>query len=109
MSPLGLLSPIVAAAVAFNVSGTWALNLIDRDGTHRQEYCTFTQDDARLNGTCGEQIRNGSAASGEVDGMEVKWTVDGSTYTATLDQTRTFMRGRYTQNGGGVFTAMKTK
>jgi hypothetical protein len=101
---------VIVIAAAFDLSGTWALNLIDRDGTHRQGYCTFKQDGSRLSGTCGEQVKDGRAASGGIDDKDVTWTVDGgAAYTATLDQSGTFMRGRYTQNGGGVFTAMKTK
>ena len=36
------------APIAANVSGIWALNVVDQDGTHTQGYCTFKQDGETL-------------------------------------------------------------
>jgi len=69
--------------------------------------CTFKQDGEQLTGTCSE----GSAQlAGELKGQSVSWTMKEVTYTGTVNETGTSIKGRFTIAGkGGSFTAMKSK
>ena len=45
-----------------------------------------------------------------IAGGEVRWKVqDGPAYKAVLDEQGTFMRGAFTGDGDGIFTATKLK
>lgn len=96
--------------LAADVSGTWALNIVDKDATHRHETCVFVQSGTRLTGACGPERAEGTPLTGEIDGNEVRWHVErGPSYTAVLDNTLRFMRGTFQGTAEGLFTAMKTK
>jgi hypothetical protein len=99
---------MMRAVVVIVVTGTWAFNFVYKDGTHTQGYCTFRQEESRLTGACGPETTGGSALTGEIAGGEVRWQVqDGPAYKAVLDGQGTFMRGAFTGDGDGIFTATK--
>lgn len=101
---------VTRGLLAADVSGQWALNIVDKDATHRHGTCTFVQEGRRLTGTCGPENTQGSPLRGEINGNELRWEVDdGPSYTAVLDSTLTFMKGTFAARGEGIFTAMKTK
>jgi hypothetical protein len=95
--------------VVLVITGTWALNVVYKDGTHTQGYCTFRQEGTKLTGVCGSDPAGGSHLAGEITDRELTWQVeDGPAYNAVLDEHGTFMRGTFTVSGEGIFTAMKT-
>jgi hypothetical protein len=99
-----------ARLAAADISGQWALNIVDKDATHRHASCTFVQAGARLSGFCGPEKGEGVSLTGEIHDAEVSWEVEGGpSYRATLDQTQRFLRGTFSGDGEGLFTAMKTK
>jgi hypothetical protein len=99
-----------ALALVVIVAGTWAMNFVDKDGTHTQGYCTFTQDGPALAGVCGPTASGGSRLTGEITNNELTWQVEeGPSYKAVLDDHGTFMRGTFSRGSEGIFTAMKTR
>ena len=98
------------AAPPTNATGTWALNVVYKDGTHTQGYCRFNQDGTTLSGACGPDTAGGSRLTGKILNKEISWQVDdGPAYKAVLDESGTFMRGTFSLSGEGIFTAMKTQ
>ncbi|MCM3879666.1 MAG: hypothetical protein ND807_06135 [Vicinamibacterales bacterium] len=107
---LVLISVVAARGLAADVSGNWAMNIVDKDATHRHATCTFVQEGRRLTGTCGPENVEGSSVRGEINGNELAWQVEGGpAYKAVLDETLTFMKGTFSGAGEGLFTAMKTR
>jgi len=110
--------PAVSRAASIDISGKWALNFVERDGTHTIGACTFRQSGQTLAGSCGPDNGAPVPLSGSVDGDRVKWRVsfrptDGADvpmeFTALVSDAGSFMRGTYTLNGEGVFTASKVE
>ena len=99
---------LLAAVVV--VTGAWALNFVDRDGTHTQGYCTFTQTDEKLSGECGAERTGGMPLTGEIHGQEVTWRVrGGASFKAILDEHGDFMNGSFSERSDGIFTGTRTK
>jgi hypothetical protein len=104
---LTLLTPVGLAA---DVSGEWALNIIDKDGTHRQATCTFIQEGARLTGRCAGDGSERQLVGGAIKGSAVTWDEETAvSYAATVDDKWRFMKGTFTGRVDGIFTAIRTK
>jgi hypothetical protein len=99
-----------AMAVVIVVTGTWAMNFVYKDGTHTQGYCTFRQEGTSLTGACGPEIKGGDPLAGDVTGDRLIWRVEeGPSYTGTVEEGGTFMKGTFGGSGDGIFTATKLK
>jgi hypothetical protein len=101
-----LLSPAAA-----DLSGTWGIEAeFDDPSLSGGGFdCVFKQTGDRLTGSCQE-----IPLSGEVKGTNVAWrikagqTQDIITYTGAMNESGTFIKGRFSMTGkGGRFTASK--
>ena len=105
-----LFAVLVAAA---DITGNWEVEATfdDTSVPGGGFDCAFTQQGEQLTGSC-----SGGTASvtGEVKGQNVSWRLqgagnsDGPTFTGTVDEAGTSMKGRFTVGGrGGQFTGGK--
>lgn len=103
----GLTAVVLTATL--DLTGNWEVeaNFDDSSLSGGGFDCAFTQDGEQLTGTCS----GGSAQlTGELKGQNVSWKMKTVTYTGTVNETGTSMRGRFTIDGkGGSFTALKSK
>jgi hypothetical protein len=114
---LCLLAASTFAADAPRLAGSWAVHQ-SIAGNESDQECTFTQDNAKVAGSCkiGEQT---AKVAGSVDGKKVTWKYDmeynGSTltliYAATLDDADKFSGSVEVQPYGvsGEFSAKRSK
>ncbi|HWW85400.1 MAG TPA: hypothetical protein VNZ26_17445 [Vicinamibacterales bacterium] len=104
---LGLTVVILAASP--DLTGNWDVeaNFDDSSVSGGGFDCAFKQDGEQLTGTCSD----GSAElTGQLKGQNVSWKVMAVTYTGTVNETGTSMKGRFTIAGkGGSFSALKSK
>jgi hypothetical protein len=119
MKKLGVaLFPALAFAVlvaAADITGNWEVEATFEDSSAAGGGfdCAFKQQGEQLTGNC-----SGGTASvtGEVKGQNVSWRLQGAanrdalTFTGTLDEAGTSIKGHFTLAGkGGQFTAFKQK
>jgi hypothetical protein len=105
---------LVAVAAASDVTGNWEVDATFDDSTISGGGfdCAFKQDGEQLTGACS----GGTAPlTGEVKGQNITWRLRGAgnpaeatTFTGTVDQAGTGIKGRFTiADKGGRFTASK--
>jgi hypothetical protein len=105
----------VVLFAAADITGNWEVEATFEDSSVAGGGfdCAFKQEGEQLTGKC-----SGGTASvtGEVKGQNVSWRVQGAansdalTFTGTVDDAGTGMKGRFTIAGkGGQFTAVKQK
>jgi hypothetical protein len=102
----------VVLVAAADITGTWEVEAtFDDSSVAGGEFdCAFKQQGEQLTGSC-----SGGTASvtGEVKGQNVSWRLqtanrDALTFTGTVDEAGTGIKGRFTVAGkGGQFTAVK--
>jgi hypothetical protein len=101
--------PGVVLTATLDLTGNWEVeaNFDDSSLSGGGFDCAFKQDGQRLAGTCS----GGSAQlTGELKGQNMSWTMKAVTYTGTVNETGTSMKGRFTIDGkGGSFSALKSK
>jgi hypothetical protein len=101
---------VVALAETLDLTGKWEVeaNFDDSSLSGGGFDCAFKQNGERLTGTCSD----GSAQlTGELKGQNVSWTMKEVTYTGTVNETATSIKGRFTTaaNKRGSFTAFKSE
>ena len=107
--------PFVLLVAAVDITGTWEVEATFDDSSVAGGGfdCVFRQRGEQLTGNC-----SGGTASltGEVKGQNVSWRLqgaansDGPTFTGTVDEAGTSMKGRFTIGGrGGRFSGVKQK
>ena len=103
----------VVLVAAADITGNWEVEATFDDSSIPGGGfdCAFKQQGEQLTGSC-----SGGTASvtGEVKGQNVSWRLqgagnsDGPTFTGTVDEAGTSMKGRFTVGGrGGQFTGGK--
>ena len=100
---------VVVLTASLDLTGKWEVEASFDDSSLSGGGfdCAFKQDGEQLTGTCS----NGSAQlTGELKGQNVSWKMKGVTYTGTVNETGTNIKGRFTIAGkGGGFTALKSE
>ena len=97
----------VFPAAAADISGSW--NIVgDIVGNALNMKCSFTQEGAKVTGTCGDSAATGSVAADKVTFQHTAQQTYELKYTATLDPAGTSMTGEIAVAGvTGTFTATK--
>jgi hypothetical protein len=105
---------VVALVAAADMTGNWEVEAAFEDSSVEGGGfdCVFKQQGEQLTGTC-----SGGTASvtGEVKGQNVSWHRQGAdsdalTFTGTVDEAGTAIKGHFTIAGkGGQFRAVKQK
>jgi hypothetical protein len=102
-------APIAGATAILDLTGKWAVEGAFDDTTLSGGGfdCAFKQDGEQLTGTCSDDP---SQLTGEVKGQNVSWKLKAVTYTGTVNEAGTSIKGRFTVAGkGGSFAALKSK
>jgi hypothetical protein len=105
----------VVLVAAADITGNWEIEAIFEDSSVAGGGfdCVFKQQGEQLTGNCsGGTV----SVTGDVKGQNVSWRVQGAansdalTFTGTVDETGTGIKGHFTIAGkGGQFTAVKQK
>ena len=105
---------LVLLVAAPDLTGTWEVesNFDDSSLSGGGFDCVLKQDGEQLTGNCSAGT---AALTGEVKGQNVAWRLKGAgnaseavTFTGTVDEAGTSMKGRFTIAGkSGRFTALK--
>lgn len=108
---------LVVLVGASDVTGNWDVNASFDDSSIEggEIDCAFKQEGEQLKGNCS----GGTAElTGEVKGQNISWRLGAGgksadttvTFTGTVDDAGTRMKGRFTKAGkGGSFTASKSR
>jgi hypothetical protein len=103
---------VVALVTAADITGKWEVEATFEDGSVEGGGfdCAFKQQGEQLTGNCsGGTV----SVTGEVKGNDVSWRVQGTnrdalTFTGTVDDAGTGIKGHFTVAGkGGQFSAVK--
>jgi hypothetical protein len=100
---------VVVLAAALDLTGKWEVeaNFDDSSLSGGGFDCAVKQDGERLMGTCSDGT---AQLTGELKGQNVSWKMKEVTYTGSVNETGTSIKGRFTIAGkGGSFTALKSK
>jgi hypothetical protein len=106
---------VVVLTAALDLTGKWQVETsFDDGGVSGGGFdCTFKQDGEHLTGTC---TVGAAPISGELKEQNISWkmkagkTQDIITFTGTVNEAGTSMKGRFTiTDKGGSFTALKSK
>ena len=108
---LALLTGLTAVVLTatLDLTGKWEVeaNFDDSNLSGGGFDCDFKQDGEQLTGTCSDGT---AQLTGELKGQNVNWKMKAVTYTGTVNETGTSIKGRFTIDGkGGNFTALKSK
>ena len=104
---------IIELAAAADVTGNWEVDVAFDDKTIAGGGidCAFKQDGEKLKGSCAA---GAAPLTGEVKGLNITWQMKAGvteqtiTYTGTVNETGTSMKGRFKMSDkGGSFTAVK--
>jgi hypothetical protein len=100
---------VVVLTATLDLTGKWEVeaNFDDSSLSGGGFDCAFKQDGEQLTGTCSDGT---AQLTGELKGQNVSWKMKAVTYTGTVNETGTSIKGRFTIDGkGGSFTALKSK
>jgi hypothetical protein len=108
---------IVVFVGASDLSGSWEVDVRFDDPAVEggQVDCAIKQDGEQLTGTCSDGT---ARLTGDVRGRDIRWrigshdtsTASGHTFTGTVDESGTRIKGRFSAGGkDGTFSALKSK
>jgi len=108
---LALLTGLTAVVLTatLDLTGKWEVeaNFDDSSLSGGGFDCAFRQDGEQSTGTCSDGT---AQLTGELKGQNVRWEMNAVTYTGTVNETGTSIKGRFTIAGkGGSFAALKSK